>query len=89
MKKIIFAVLATAAMDSTVAIPHVANAHESKSHDRSQSSCRGRGTSYAVYYQRDRFDDWHYYGCYDSRFRADINALRLKAKGFRVSVEQG
>jgi hypothetical protein len=89
MKKIILVVLAAAAMSTNLTVPYIANAHESGNSDHSHSSCRGRGLSFAIYYQRDRFDRWHYYGCYDSRLRANVTAFRLKAQGFRVSVEQG
>jgi hypothetical protein len=90
MKKIVLAVLTTAALGTTLTVPSIANAHKlNLANEHSHHSCRGRGTSYAIYYQRDRFDSWHYYGCYDSRFQANISAFRLRAEGFRVSVEGG
>jgi hypothetical protein len=87
MKKIILAVLATAAMGTTLTAPLMANAREvNLGHNTNISFLQAR-SSYDVFYKRERFEGWRYYGSYSNKYEAKATVFRLEIQGFEAYYE--
>ncbi|HEY9824897.1 MAG TPA: hypothetical protein V6D19_05575 [Stenomitos sp.] len=88
MKKVALSLLTIAALGSTFVAPLGAKAVEVNLGRDFNISVGERDSSYDVFFKRNRFSGWQYYGGYNSSYKAQAIVFSLQAQGFRAYYAQ-
>ncbi|HEY9825270.1 MAG TPA: hypothetical protein V6D19_07470 [Stenomitos sp.] len=88
MKKVALSLLAVAALGSAFVAPLSAKAVEINLGHDFNISVGDRHSSYDVFFKRNRFSGWQYYGTYRSSYKAQAIVFSLQAQGFRAYYTQ-
>ncbi|HEY9823965.1 MAG TPA: hypothetical protein V6D19_00840 [Stenomitos sp.] len=88
MKKVTLSLLAVATLGSALVAPLSAKAVEINLGNDFNISVGERHSSYDVFFKRDRFSGWQYYGSYRSSYKAQAIVFSLQAQGFRAYYAQ-